>query len=132
MSETDELRRETAALRERISALRPQARPEPLVLGALAIDYTRRRVSVAGQAVELISTEYEPLRALLLNAGCVVIYEALLNQIWSERNNSGWKVVRAFVTQLRAKLDEASDPTWIFNVRGLGYRMPRPGETPEA
>ena len=38
-------------------------------------------------------------------------------------------MVRAFVKQLRAKLgDDAADPAWIFNVRGVGYRMPRPGQ----
>ena len=115
------------------AALRRHADPEPFVLGGLAIDYDRRRVSVAGQEVELTPTEYELLRALSLNAGRVVTYEALLNQVWSERNNGGWKVVRAFVKQLRQKLgDNAADPTWVFNVRGVGYRMPRPGETPEA
>ncbi len=114
------------------AALRRHADPEPFVLGELAIDYDQRRVSVEGQAVELTPTEYELLRALSLNAGRVVTYEALLDQIWNERKNGGWKVVRAFVKQLRAKLgDDAADPTWIFNVRGVGYRMPRPDETPE-
>ena len=29
--------------------------------------------------------------------------------------------------KLRAKIGEdAASPTWIFNVRGVGYRMPRP------
>jgi len=33
---------------------------------------------------------------------------------------------------LRAKLGEdAARPTWIFNERGVGYRMPRP-EEPQA
>ena len=115
------------------AALRRHADPEPFVLGALAIDYDRRQVSVAGQVVELTPTEFELLRALSLNAGRVVTYEALLNQIWSKRENGSWQVVRAFVKQLRAKLgDDAASPVWVFNVRGVGYRMPRPGETPEA
>ena len=112
------------------ATLRRHADPRPFVLGALAIDYDRRRVSVDGQEVELTPTEYDLLRALSLNAGRVTTYEALLDQIWSERREGGWKVVRAFVKQLRAKLgDDAADPAWIFNVRGVGYRMPRPGET---
>ena len=115
------------------AALRRHAHPEPFVLGELAIDYDRRLVTVAGRAVELTPTEYELLRALSLDAGRVVTYEALQDGIWSKRRNVGWKVVRAFVKQLRAKLgDNAADPTWIFNVRGVGYRMPRPGETPAA
>ena len=37
---------------------------------------------------------------------------------------------RAFVKQLRAKLgDAAVRPAYIFNERGVGYRMAGPGET---
>ena len=63
-------------------------------------------MSVDGQEVELTPTEYDLLRALSLNAGRVTTYEALLDQIWSERREGGWKVVRAFVKQLRAKLGD--------------------------
>ena len=115
------------------AVLRRRADPEPFVLGALAIDYDRRLVTVAGRAVELTATEYELLRVLSLGAGRVVTYETLLDRIWSDRGNGDRKVLLAFVKQLRAKLgDDAADPTWIFNLRGVGYRMPRPGEAPEA
>ena len=37
--------------------------------------------------------------------------------------------MRAFVEQIRAKLDDdAADPGYIFNERNGGYRIPRPGE----
>ena len=42
--------------------------------------------------------------------------------------------MRAFVKQLRQKLgDDAASPAWIFNVRGVGYRMParRPIGSPQ-
>ena len=112
------------------AALRRRADPEPFVLGDLTVDYDRRQVSVAGHAVELTPTEYELLRVLTLNAGRVTTYESLLAQVWDTR--SSWKVVRAFVKQLRSKLgDDAAAPVWIFNVRGIGYRMPRRGEAPK-
>ena len=110
------------------AALRRRADPEPFVLGELAIDYDRRRVTVAGREVELTATEYELLRALSLNAGRVTTSETLLDRVWAGRGNGDTKVVRAFVKQLRQKLgDDAANPAWIFNVRGVGYRMPRPG-----
>ena len=110
------------------AALRRRADPEPFVLGDLAIDYDRRRVTVAEREVELTATEYELLRVLSLNAGRVTTSETLLNRVWSGRGNGDTKVVRAFVKQLRQKLgDDAANPAWIFNVRGVGYRKPRPG-----
>ena len=113
------------------AVLRRNAAPEPFVLGDLAIDYDRRLVTVAGRTVELTATEYELLRVLSLGAGRVVTYETLLDRVWNDRGNGDRKVLLAFVKQLRAKLgDDAASPTWIFNLRGVGYRMPRPGEEP--
>ena len=53
------------------AALRSRAGAEPFVLGALAIDYDQRRVTVDGRAVALTATEYEQLRILSVNAGRV-------------------------------------------------------------
>ena len=101
---------------------------EPFVLGALAIDYARRQVTVDGCAVALTATEYEILRILAVHAGQVVPTDSLLRQAWDSREPTDTGRVRAFVKQIRAKLgDNASDPTWIFNERGVGYRMAAPG-----
>ena len=111
------------------AALRRHEAPEPLVLGELAIDYDRRRVTVAGNPVPLTATEYELLRVLSLDAGRVVTYDTLLRRVWQGRNHTASNPVRAFVRSLRRKLgDDAADPAWILNERGVGYRMPRPGE----
>ena len=111
------------------AALRRNADPEPFVLGDLAIDYDRRRVTVAGRAVELTATEYELLRVLSHGAGRALTHETLLRRVWAGRGNGDPKIVRAYVKRLRSKLgDDAADPAWIFNERGVGYRMPRPGD----
>ena len=112
------------------AALRARAGAAPFVLGALAIDYARRRVTVDGRAVALTATEYEILRILSVNAGRVVTSESLLRQAWDGRRPpTDTERVRGFVRQLRVKLgDDAARPAFIFNERGVGYRMPQPGE----
>ena len=111
------------------AALRRRSNPAPFVLGALAIDYDRRRVSVAGRPVTLTATEYELLRVLAQGAGRVLTHEALLRQVWAGRNTGDPKRVRAYVKRLRKRLgDDAADPTYIVNERGVGYRMPRPDD----
>ena len=111
------------------AALRSRAGAEPFVLGALAIDYERRRVTVEGRVVTLTATEYELLRIFSVNAGRVVTSESLLRQVWGARGPGDTDPVRAFVKKLRAKLgDDATSPAYIFNERGVGYRMPKPGE----
>ena len=111
------------------AALRSRAGSEPFVLGELVIDYERRRVKVGQRAVSLTATEYELLRILSANAGKVVTSESLLRQAWGTRDASDTEPVRAFVKKLRAKLgDNATNPVYIFNERGVGYRMAQPGE----
>ena len=111
------------------AALRRHEEPDPFVLGALEIDYDRRRVSVAGEQIKLTATEYELLRVLALDAGRVVSYDKLLRRVWNGRNGADANLVRIFVRNLRRKLgDSAANPVWIHNERGVGYRMAEPGE----
>ena len=110
------------------AALRRHDAAGPFVLGDLAIDHAEHRVTVAGRAVALTPTEYGLLRALSLNAGRVTTYDALLRQVWGDREDADVAAVRNFVKKLRAKLgDDPAAPAWIVNVRGRGYRMPGPG-----
>ena len=106
------------------AALRKRAEPEPFVLGELAIRYDRRRVSVAGRAVELTATEYEVLRVLSLSAGRVVTFDSLIRRVWHGHKHGNRKLVRAFIRSLRRKLgDDAGEPAYIFSERGVGYRL---------
>ena len=111
------------------AALRRRAEPEPFLLGDLAIHYEQRRVTVAGRPVPLTATEYDLLRLLSVNVGRVLTYDSLLRQVWSDRGSRDARVVRAFVKNLRRKLgDDATKPAYILTARGVGYRMPRPGD----
>ena len=90
-------------------------------------------MTVGGEDVSLTATEYELLRVLSVNAGRVVTYRALQHQIWSRRGSDEQELARAFIRKLRGKLgDDARNPTYIFNVRGTGYRMPRPDGSPQS
>ena len=73
------------------------------MLGELAVDYARRRITVAGQAVELTVTEYELRRALSLGAGRVVTHEMLLSRVWNDRENADANLVRIFRPQPAAQ-----------------------------
>ena len=109
------------------AALRRRTASEPFVLGDLAIDHDRRRVTVGGRGVQLTPTEYELLHALARNAGRVSTYDSLLRRVWRASDGGDPRLVRAFVKQLRQKLgDDPDSPTYIVNERGVGYRMPLP------
>ena len=110
------------------AALRSRTAPETFVHGDLAVEYGRRRVSVAGRAVPLTATEFELLRVLSVHGGRVVTTAALLRQVWGRRGVDDTDRVRTVVKKLRAKLgDDAAAPTYIVTVHGVGYRMATPG-----
>ena len=109
------------------AALRRHERPEPFTLGALAIDYARRLVTVGESTVSLTATEYELLRVLSLEAGRTVPFDTLFQRVWAGREGANRNLVHIFVRNLRAKLGEdAARPDYIFSERGVGYRMPEP------
>jgi len=109
------------------AALRRVARPEPFEINGLAIHYEERRVTVDGREVPLTATEYDMLRVLSLNAGRVVTHETLEQRVWNVRAAGDANLVRNVIKKIRAKLGEdAANPVWIFNMRGVGYRMPMP------
>ena len=101
------------------AALRRREKPEPFVVGELAIDYAHRRVTLRSEALDLTTTEYELLRVLSLDAGRVVTFETLLRRVWAKSDRDG--------TNLRRKLgDGAASPAYLLNERGVGYRMAKP------
>ena len=123
-SPTELVARVRAALRRWLDPYRVE-QSEPYVLGDLTINYAERRVTVAGQPVELTATEYEMLSELSVNAGRVLTHDELLRRVW-ETNVGDVRVIRTLVRQLRGKLgDDARSPTYIFAERRVGYRMPK-------
>ena len=109
------------------AALRRVTGSQPFVHGDLTIHYEQRRVAIAGWPVHLTPTEYELLRVLSVNAGRVLSHESLLRKAWrgGDRRSPDPKLVRAVVKRLRRKLgDDAANPAYIRNERGVGYLMP--------
>ena len=95
----------------------------PFEVGQLAIDFDRHRVTLAGEEIPLTPTEYELLTALSSSGDRVLTYGAPQRRLWPGSEVSADRV-RTFVKKLRAKLDDpATDPKYIVNVRGIGYRM---------
>ena len=58
-------------------------------------------------------------------------YDTLLSRGWGARYRGTHdpKLVHALVKSLRRKLgDDAANPAYVLNQRGVGYRMPGPEE----
>jgi two-component system KDP operon response regulator KdpE len=100
-----------------------------LTAGSIALDVTKRRVSVLGEDVHLTPREYDLLRMLLSEPGRVLTQRLLLSAIWGPEYQDDTHILRTFIHQLRAKLS-AIDPgaaALIVNDPGVGYRVEPPG-----
>ncbi len=115
----------------RIQAVLRRARPaeaidEPLRVGALIVDPDRRVVTLEGEAVELTTTEFDILRALVANAGRVIPRERLMETARGEAWAAFERSADVHISHLRKKLgDDPKEPRFIKTVRGVGYTIPR-------
>ncbi len=106
----------------------PQAvTPSPFRLGDLTIDYDERSVTLAGHAVQLSPTEYRLLLELSIKAGRVLTHRQLGERVWGSDHSTNPQVIRAYIKDIRQKLgDDARNPTFVFTVNRVGYRMAKP------
>ncbi len=122
-SPTELAARIRASLRKR-SRLKQPGSPEPFVSGDLYIDYALRRVTVAGDSVQLTPTEYGLLYELSEHAGKVLSHDQLLQAVWGPERRGEHRLLRDVVKRLRRKLgDNAANPTYICTEPRIGYRM---------
>ena len=125
-SPTELAARIRAALRRRIPPALPEP-TEPYLLEDLALNFVERRVTIAGEPVDLTATEYRLLVELAANAGRVMTHDQLLERVWGTGRSGGSAPVRNIVARLRRKLkDDATAPTYIFSESRVGYRMAKP------
>ena len=120
-----------AVLRRRRRIEEPGSPPSaPYVLGDLRVDYDQGRAFLAGRPLRLTGIEYRLLCELSANAGRPLTHAQLLRRVWGQRPSGGSGPLRTTVKNLRRKLgDDASDPTYVFNKRSVGYSM-APSEAP--
>jgi DNA-binding response OmpR family regulator len=103
------------------------AQPEIYSDEFLAIDFSRREVSVRGEAVELTPLEFRLLTAFVRHPNQVLTHDQLLELVWGDSQASR-EQVKLYVGYLRKKLrPDAPDSAPIETRRGFGYsyRPPR-------
>jgi two-component system alkaline phosphatase synthesis response regulator PhoP len=86
----------------------------------LRLDTGRRQVWVDDEPVELTTTEFDLLKALVEHRGMVLSREQLLQQVWGYDFYGEERVVDVHIGHIRQKL---GDGRFIVTVRGVGYRF---------
>jgi DNA-binding response OmpR family regulator len=111
-------------LRRPRAAVAHEGGPQQRVFGDLVIDTEARRVSHAGEPVELTRTEFDLLAALSARPRLAFTRRQIIDTVWDPAWVGDEHIVDVHVAHLRRKLaDDPSRPRYIDTVRGVGYRM---------
>jgi DNA-binding response OmpR family regulator len=93
-------------------------------VGQLELDLDARRATVAGNALELTSREYDLLAFFVIHPDRVFSREQLMEAVWGSRYFGTARTVDNFIARLRAHIgDDAEHPRHLETVRGVGYRF---------
>jgi DNA-binding response OmpR family regulator len=98
-----------------------------LQLGALHLDYARRRASLAGTDLVLTPREWDLLWFFAQQPGRVFSRSELLEKVWGYGHDGYDHTVNSHINRLRSKLgDDRSNAHYIHTVWGTGYRFEPP------
>jgi DNA-binding response OmpR family regulator len=118
-----------ARMRAVLRRVKPGAPPAELVVGPVRIEVGSRRVWLSGEELTLSRKEFDLLAELVSHAGEVVKREDLIARVWDENWFGSTKTLDVHIGWLRGKLrDDASAPSLIHTVRGVGFRFTGPSE----
>jgi two-component system, OmpR family, alkaline phosphatase synthesis response regulator PhoP len=102
---------------------------QPIDLGRLHIEPTKRKVQRNDVAIDLTSKEYDLLLLFAQNPGRVYSRQELLDEIWGYQYSGYSHTVNTHINRLRNKLEaDPSDPQYVRTVWGIGYRFAEPEE----
>jgi DNA-binding response OmpR family regulator len=109
----------------RIRALlrRGSPTPERLQVGDLALDCIRRRVTRAGQVIELAPKEFAILEYMMRNHGRPLSRTMIVEHVWDLDYDGLTNIVDVYIRHLRGKIDDRFPKKMIQTVRGVGYLL---------
>jgi two-component system OmpR family response regulator len=114
-----------AELLARVQALVRRATRTPeattLTVGDLVLDLLSRKVTRAGQPIELRPREFALLEYLMRNAGKVVSKTMILSHVWEYNFDPQTNIVDVLVSRLRDRIDRPFERKLLQTVRGVGY-----------
>lgn len=94
---------------------------EQVTMGDLVVDFSARRVTLAGQVLDLSPKEYDLLFYMVRNRGLALSREKLLAEVWGYDFYGDDRTLDTHIKLLRKRLGPYADR--ITTLRGVGYRF---------
>jgi DNA-binding response OmpR family regulator len=98
-------------------------------IGALVLDFEKRKVTLEGATVELTVKEFELLALFARTPGRTYSRTDLLNLVWGYQFEGYEHTVNSHINRLRAKIEsDPGHPRYLRTVWGVGYRFAEAAE----
>ncbi len=95
-----------------------------VAFGEVSVDLENRRVSRAGQPVQLTPMEFRLLATLITKPGKVLTHRQLLRDVWGPAYVERSHYLRIYMGHLRQKLEaDPARPRHFLTETGIGYRF---------
>jgi two-component system KDP operon response regulator KdpE len=95
-----------------------------LSVGALAIDFKKRIVTLEGVQLHVTPLEYSLLALFFKNIGKVLTTGFIIKETWGASYGSDTQALRALMAGLRRKIEKnPAKPRYIKTEIGVGYRL---------
>jgi DNA-binding response OmpR family regulator len=92
-----------------------------LIVDEFRVDKGNYEITIRGRRLDLTTTEFKLLAALVEHRGRTLSRETLLQDVWGYKNVIDTRTVDTHVRRLREKLGPAADR--VVTMRGEGYRF---------
>ncbi len=112
----------------RVRALlrRGQPTPERLQVADLSLDCIRRKVTRAGETIDLAPKEFGILEYMMRNRGRPLSRTMIVEHVWDMDYDGLTNIVDVYIRHLRSKIDDRFAQKLIQTVRGIGYMIEGP------
>jgi two-component system OmpR family response regulator len=94
-----------------------------LKMGDLELNILSRKVTRAGQTIELQAREFKLLEYLMRHPSQVITRTMLLENVWDYHFDPQTNVIDVHISRLRGKVDKGFTPPLIHTIRGAGYQI---------
>ena len=92
-----------------------------ICIADLELDLRKRRVTRAGQRIDLTAKEFALMELLMRKRGEILPRALIASQVWDMNFDSDTNVVEVAIKRLRSKIDANFSTKLIQNIRGMGY-----------
>lgn len=97
--------------------------PEEIILGGVKLNSRARTVFIGEREIHLMPREFSLLEFFMQNPEQVFSANEIMDNVWSEENESSPDTVRVHITKLRSKLGHSQEESPIKTVHRVGYKF---------